>query len=58
LNADEKQMLTDNLESARLAVKWVVDHEQRAHEYDRPYAVLALDHIEEAQRILRESESR
>ena len=48
MTTDEVQELRDNLDSARLAVKWVVDHEHRAHEYDRPYAVMALDHIEAA----------
>lgn len=49
----ETREVIDNLDSARLAVKWVVDHEHRAHEYDRPYTVSALEHIETALQLLR-----
>ena len=58
MTADERQTLKDNLDSARLAVKWVVEHAHRAHPYDAPYAVVALEHIEEAIGILREAESK
>lgn len=36
-------MLRNRASEIRLAVKWLVDHADRAHEYDRPYAEHALD---------------
>jgi hypothetical protein len=58
MTADERYALKENIESARLAVKWVVDHAHRAHPYDAPYSLVALEHIEEALGILREADSR
>lgn len=43
------------VDEARLATKWVVDHEHRAHEYDRPYAKLALEELTAARDELRKS---
>jgi hypothetical protein len=57
MNADDMVELEEHLKSACLAAKWVVEHAERAHEYDRPYADLALQHIEDALELLREYES-
>jgi hypothetical protein len=57
MNADDMVELDEHLKSARLAAKWVVDHAERAHEYDRAYAALALQHIEDALELLLEYES-
>jgi hypothetical protein len=51
-NIDKNKML-EHIDEARLAVKWVVDHEHRAHSFDKPYAKLALEHLIEALRIAR-----
>lgn len=45
--------LAEHIEGARLATKWVVDHADRANEYDRPYAVMALEHLTKARALLR-----
>jgi hypothetical protein len=39
MTAAERAEMEEHLESARLAAKWVVDHAERAHEYDRGYAM-------------------
>jgi hypothetical protein len=54
MTADELAELEEHLESARLAAKWLVNHAHRANEYDRPYAVLALEHIQDAIKTIRD----
>lgn len=47
-HSDSLRALSDDIEDARRALQWVVDHSDRAHEYDRPYADLALAHLNAA----------
>jgi len=53
VNNDDTNKMLGHIDEARLAVKWVVDHEHRAHSFDKPYAKLALEHLIEALRIAR-----
>jgi predicted HAD superfamily Cof-like phosphohydrolase len=51
-HSDSLRALSDDLEDARRALQWVVDHSDRAHEYDRPYADVALAHLNAARAAL------
>jgi hypothetical protein len=42
MTQDGLYRLDELIDSGRLAAKWVVDHADRAHEYDRGYASEAL----------------